>query len=208
VLGIDNALPATTLLTLGATASFGTVDLSGHYETVSGLAGNAGTIILGNGAIVGSGTATLDVAGGTGVSTFGGAIQGATNLLVSSGTLTLTGANVYTGGTSVSGGLLEISSAASLPAGTSLTLGSGGGAVFHAGILPGPVAGGAGSGNASVLGQTGPAQTLPVASAGAAAAAVPEPGTLALFAAGLAGLALAARRRKRDVAPSTRHCQR
>jgi autotransporter-associated beta strand protein len=206
VLGVDNALPTTTPLTLGATASFAAVDLSGHYETVSGLAGNAGTITSVRG--VSGGTATLDVAGGTGSSTFGGTIEGATDLLVSSGTLTLTGSNVYTGGTSVGGGLLEITSAAALPAGTSLTIGSDAGVVFDAGIRPGPVAGGDGTGNANVLGPTGQSFTPPVASGGADVAAVPEPDTLALLAAAaVAGLAVAAPPRKRDAASSTRRCQ-
>jgi autotransporter-associated beta strand protein len=213
----------TTTVTFGDAAgtSSGALDLAGSSQTVAGLA-VASTALVANQVIGNSSTSatgTLTFAGGTGgASTFGGTIQdgldgsgGTTALAVSSGTLTLTGSNVYSGGTSVSGGLLEISSAGSLPAGTSLTIGAGAGAVFDAGGT------GIGTGDAVVALSTGKASgplnvpgtaapsggTLPTAplavspaSGGSDVAAVPEPGTLGLLAAGIAGLAIAALRRK------------
>jgi len=79
---------------------------------------------------------------------------------VGAGTLILTTANSYSGGTTVEDGTLAISTAAALPTGTSLTVGAGGVFIFD----PAYVSAG------------------PAASAGAVSA-VPEPGTLALLAA-------------------------
>jgi autotransporter-associated beta strand protein len=221
VVGIANALPVTTTVTFGSGS--GTLDLAGNSQTVAGLAGNA---LVANQVIANSSTATtgtLTFAGGNGDSTFGGTIQdgldgagGPTALTVSSGTLTLTGSNVYSGGTSVTGGLLEITSASALPAGTSLTIGAGAGVVFDAGI-------GSGTGDAMIALSTGKASgtllAAPLASGAAAdrvpsgcgsaplavapaaggseVAAVPEPGTLGLLAAGLTGALLAAWRKRR-----------
>jgi autotransporter-associated beta strand protein len=126
-------------------------------------------------------------------------------LAVTSGTLMLTGSNIYSGGTSVAGGLLEIGSATSLPAGTSLTIGAGG--VFDAGIGEGGTSeGGMGAaGYASVALSTGKASGIqnvplavsPASGGGSGVAAVPEPGTLGLLAAGLGGALLAAWRKRR-----------
>ena len=194
VIGISNALPATTLLTLGDTASAGTIDLVGHYQTISGLGvasgATASSQVVSNSNT--GATATLEVAGGTNASTFGGMIENATNLLVSSGTLTLTGSNIYTGGTSVTGGLLEINSAGALPSGTSLTIGSGGGAVFDAG-------GSAGEQSFTPAAMERPARasfanaasvpsTVPGVSGNAGLSPVPEPGTCDLLVAGAIGL--------------------
>jgi autotransporter-associated beta strand protein len=224
VVGISNALPAATAVTFGG--SSGTLDLAGNDQTVAGLASSglvANQVIGSSGA---STVGTLTFAGGSGAaSTFGGTIQdgldgggGTTALAVASGTLTLTGSNIYSGGTSVSGGLLEITSASALPAGTSLTIGAGAGVVFDAGIGSGTgataglpssalaLSTGKASGTLNNLGTAGPASsgTLPAAplavspaSGGSAVAAVPEPGTLGLLAAGLGGVLLAAWRKRR-----------
>ena len=123
------------------------------------------------------------------------------NLALSSGTLTLCGTNSYQGGTTVAGGLLEIASVGSLPSGASLTIGSGGGVVFDAGIA------GSGTNDASVLGQTAqalaptaaPVAVSPVAGgsnfSNSTTAPVPEPGTLALVFAAV-GLGLIQLRRR------------
>jgi autotransporter-associated beta strand protein len=129
-------------------------------------------------------TITLDAAGGTldvpgeAKATVLGLIDGGGGLSkTGSGTLVLTDAT-YTGGTSVTGGLLEIASASALPAGTSLTIGSGGGVLFDASGAGGDARG------ADLVGQ---ALTAPVASdASASVMPVPEPGTLGLLAVGLA----------------------
>ena len=166
------------------------------------LAGT-GTIILtgtGGGLIVGSSTPIV----------FSGTLTGNAGLEVQSGAeLTLAGDNDYNGGTTVSGGLLEIASAAGLPSGTSLTIGSVAGVVFDgvqvaAGQWPvaseEPASGATGSASAS-LSTAGQASSGTLLAAPLAAshqplaapwvAAVPEPGALALLAAGLTGLVLA-----------------
>ena len=81
------------------------------------------------------------------------------------GTLTLTGTNTYAGGTTVTTGALILDGAASLLAGSSLTIGNanGPGAVFAT-----------------------PASVQQGAVPGAGVAPVPEPGTLALLAVGVA----------------------
>jgi autotransporter-associated beta strand protein len=224
VVGVTNALPAATTLTLGdTTGSGGTLDLAGNGQTVTGLAVASGALladqVIGNSNTSSVGTLTF-AGGSSGASTFGGTIQdgldgggGPTALAVASGTLTLTGSNVYSGGTSVTGGLLEISSAGALPAGTSLTIGAAAGAVFDAGIGTGTGDAGMGAtGYASASLNTGrasgtpnmslavsPAAPLAVspASGGSDVAAVPEPGTLGLLAAALGGVAIAALRKKR-----------
>jgi autotransporter-associated beta strand protein len=220
VVGISNALPMATVLTFGDTvSSSGTLDLDGNSQQVGGLA-VAGSALATSQVIGNSGTSPsiLTFAGSGTPSSFGGTIQdsldGGTNttaLTVSSGTLTLTGSNFYTGGTSVSGGLLEIGGAGGLPSGTSLTIGSDGGVVFDAGIGSSTGSGDSilalSTGKASgTLGTTAgsPSSAAPLAaplavsraSGDTGAAAVPEPGTLGLLAAGLVGLAVAALRRR------------
>jgi fibronectin-binding autotransporter adhesin len=87
-----------------ATPTSGTLDLDGTSQTVSGLAVAAGS----NNVITDSSTSagTLNFAGGTNpASSFSGAITGsALSLNVSSGSLTLDGANTYTGATTITGG--------------------------------------------------------------------------------------------------------
>ncbi len=89
------------------------------------------------------------------------------------GCLVLDGSNTYTGGTTVYGGTLWVETAAALPSGGNLTVGSGAASVF------GPACSGAGVSPASCGAGVSPASATPV----------PEPGTLALL---LAGLGIAA----------------
>ncbi len=101
VSGVNNALPTTTTLTIGTD---GTFDLGGNNQTLAGLTDTgAGTRTVTNN---GAATGTLTV---TGTSAFGGTIQDGSALtaLVVGGTnpvFTLTGANTYTGGTTVNTG--------------------------------------------------------------------------------------------------------
>ena len=98
------------------------------------------------------------------------------------GTLILSGSNSYGGGTVVEAGTLIATGASAIPAGTSLTLGAGGTFIFDPTQAGSPMTGGAVS---------------------AGVTAVPEPGTLALLAAGLAagfGVWQRKRRIRRDVA--------
>lgn len=115
-LGVSNALPTGTTLTLGLNATSGTLDLAGFNQTVGGLAVGSGATpasqsISNSGAVV----STLTFSGGS--STFGGIIQdgvGDMALTVTSGTLTLSGANTYTGATAINGGTLQLASTGSI----------------------------------------------------------------------------------------------
>ena len=116
-LGSNGAFPAATHvpLTFGNPSTFttGTLDLHGFNGVVGGLTdlyGAAANIIT-NSAPSTTGTLTFS----TGASTFGGVIQdgtatggGITALSVASGSLTLSAANTYSGGTSISGGTLIV----------------------------------------------------------------------------------------------------
>ena len=146
----------------------GTLDLTGFSPTIGGLSGAAGGLIAN---LSGTTNVTLTVSQ-SGSSTFAGTIaDGPTNnvaLVVNSGVLTLTGTNTYTGGTSVTGdAVLIVTSNQSLADGSSLSVGSGAGS-----FAPG----------------------IPASAAVASAAAVPEPGTFAVLAAGAAAALLLRRR--------------
>ncbi len=103
-------------------AAGATLDLNSFNETIGALAGG-GT--LGGNVTMGSGN--LTVGQGTTASTFGGVISGTGNLTQTgtSGTLTLTNADTYSGSTTISGGTLQLGTGAtgldgSLPNTTSL----------------------------------------------------------------------------------------
>jgi fibronectin-binding autotransporter adhesin len=103
--------------------------------------------------------------------TYSGNISGGLDLTTSgTGTVALSGSNTYTGGTFVDAGTLIAEDVSALPDGSNLTIGDG---ALFAGVVASDsvVAGSSNSGSSSV--------------------AVPEPGTLALLFAGLAGAAVA-----------------
>ena len=106
-LGVDNALPTTAGVTFGSTA--GSIDLNGHAQQIAFLAGASSGV----GGIVNSVagiTSTLTVSG-TGNGSYAGPIgtAGKANLALvkdGSGSLTLSGANPYSAGTTIAGGTL------------------------------------------------------------------------------------------------------
>jgi autotransporter-associated beta strand protein len=83
-----------------------TLDLHGFSNTIGSLSGN-GTVLNNGGA-----TATLTVGNDNTNTTFGGVLANGTGVLQltksGTGVLTLTGANTYTGGTTISSGILRL----------------------------------------------------------------------------------------------------
>ena len=216
-LGDNNRLPTATALTI---ASGGAFDLAGNVQTVGSLSGSAGAIVMNS--LSSSYLSTLTVAPSAGSTTFAGNIVGNNALALSgSGALTLSGTNSYYGGTTVSGGTLDIAAPSALSGSGLVTIAAGGRLVLGTGAGIGallaassPVGsdavalsaaaapatlGGPQSGyeNMATLGDAPASSQGGAGSAvGGTAAAVPEPGTIALLAAAAVGLVAWARRRK------------
>jgi fibronectin-binding autotransporter adhesin len=125
---------------------------------------------------------TVKITGDSDKLTFSGLLDGTGSLTLSddsagAGELVLaptSGSNSYSGGTIINGGTLRVDKSGGLPPGQALTIGAGGTVVLSSDLT------GAAASNAAT-----------------SATAVPEPGTIALLAAGLAGLLVAAWRRRR-----------
>lgn len=109
--GSDNRLPIGTTVTLGVNTISGALDLGGVNQTVAsiGTSGTGSQNRIGNSSTAAD--STLTVAAGTSTVTYGGGIVDVigsgtrkTGLSVASGTLSLTGAYAYTGGTTVASG--------------------------------------------------------------------------------------------------------
>ncbi len=160
--GASGVLPDSTTLVLGSASgnTGGTYDLNGFDETLTGLSGaGTGSRIVTNGAITGVSTLTL-----TGTSTFAGVIQNGATASVAvtkntGGTFTLSGANTYSGTTTVDAGTLLV--------GGSLS-----------GTLGVAVNGGTLGGNGAIT--TGHDGNVTVASGGNLAPGLGAPGTLTL----------------------------
>ena len=128
-LGNNNALPGGDLI-FGSNANQNTptLDMNGFNATVGKLTGGTNAVVD----IVSSGGAsTLTVGNNNASSTFTGVIQNSTGMLglskIGNGTLTLGSANTYGGGTTISGGILNINGDGALGAAASgLTFSSAG----------------------------------------------------------------------------------
>ena len=107
----------------GSIASSNGVSDDGTFD-ISGTDGGTSIQSLGGTGIVALGDQTLTVTQGH--DSFGGAIDGAGELVVTGGTQTLAGVNSYTGGTTVSGGTLALSDAGTLGAEVGSTTVNGG----------------------------------------------------------------------------------
>ena len=119
--GTTDAFSANSAVTVNARA---TLDLGGYSQAIGSLAG-AGTVTNS-----GSNNATLTAGGNNASTTFSGVIQDGNDTValtkLGTGTLTLTGNNSYSGGTTLDAGTLQISGAGTLGA-TTGTLGVAGG---------------------------------------------------------------------------------
>lgn len=117
IMGTDNVLPNSVPLSLGGGGSaIGTLDLAGHSQQVGGLtnntSGSGSAVITNSSATFGTltysnvngfnynGPNTADFNGGL-YTNFTGSIKGKLSLVVAGGTLTLGGANIYTGSTTI-----------------------------------------------------------------------------------------------------------
>ena len=191
-------------LALIAASDTETINMSGYPNLSLGASGN----VTFSGTLTPSGT-TYNLGGGSGTLTFTPAITGAASLNVSGrGTVVLTGSNKYTGGTTVSGGTLDFAGPAASPTAGILSVNSGGYVVL--GALVGSSASATAESNSDQAPIDTSSSAAPVApgmfsgtsgSPGGATwldsvesmanrdAAVPEPGTIALLAVGMLGLA-------------------
>lgn len=128
-LGISDALPFTTTLTIGKPDSVGDsiFDLNGLNQTVAGL-GEAHFAGAGKQRIISAGAAVLIVsnAAANTFGTTGSSIEGAVSLVkAGTNTLTLTGTNAYSGATTVSNGTLTVSGTGMLGNSTNIIVAAG-----------------------------------------------------------------------------------
>ena len=129
---LDVFEPVTNLGSALSLTGGGTVGLGGQSVTSDTLTLTDGSLLDGS---LSSGTRTvLSGMVGADLSGSGGLIKDGT------GSVVLSGSNDYSGGTTVLAGTLIVSSSASLPAGSSLTIGAGGVFIFEPSQAGGPVA--------------------------------------------------------------------
>ncbi len=139
-LAVANCLPPTTNVAFGALGgSTATLDLYGNNATIAALSGGTNAIIDD---LLSGGTSTLSVGNNNASGAFAGLVKSSSGSLalakIGSGTLTLSNANnSYNGGTTISGGILNINADTALgavpsPAATNLTFAANGTLQFGA----------------------------------------------------------------------------
>src|SRR5438876_10075696 len=123
-LGTTNSIGAASAVTVAAGATF---DLNGFSDVIGSLAG-AGTVTSGA-----AGAVTLTAGGNNSTTTFSGLIQNGSCTVAltktGTGTLTLSGANTYSGATTVSAGVLDVQNNTALGATAGATTVAGGAAL-------------------------------------------------------------------------------
>ena len=211
----NNMLPTTTPVIIDKT---GRLDLAGNNQQVASLSdgANGGGQVVNSGSICVTSTLTLSPTDGA-TSTFSGGIVGAIKLVMTgTGTQVLAGTNTYTGGTEASSGTLDFAGPDATPSEGILTVDPGGyvvlGALVQASL---PTATSEESAEESTATTATTSTTTAITSTakteasgivvgggaagavGGHAAAVPEPSTVVLLLAGVAGLAIATWRRRR-----------
>ena len=112
-LGNSNALPGTDLIFGTSLANTATLDMNGYNATIAALSGSTHAVVD---ILSGNGTSTLTVGNHDASSSFQGVIRNSTGTLsvskIGAGTLTLTGANIYTGATTIHAGTLSFAQGA------------------------------------------------------------------------------------------------
>ncbi len=120
-LGASNVIPDSSTLTLANLGS-AAFDLNGFSDAINSLSGGGGA---GGNVLLGSGTLTVNQGN------YAGVISGAGGLTkLSSNILTLSGANTYTGATTINDGTLNLDATGSLSDSTALTLANVANAIF------------------------------------------------------------------------------
>jgi fibronectin-binding autotransporter adhesin len=187
---LNNTSSAASTLTIDSDQSAGSLTFNASNGTITIAKGAAGNLTLGTSSApptirVNSGdvdiTASTHLGGNLVVTMSGGTTLefgnihedtvGSSLTLDGNGQLILSGSGLYTGGTIVNGGTLIVESAVGLDDGSSLTVGAGASSIF--------------------------ARISPAAVGGSPVSPVPEPGTLALLAAGGLLISCRALRRRR-----------
>lgn len=122
-LGVDNALPTTTVLTLDGQDGTGSgrfceLNLNGNDQTLAGLTSVSGRILRTQRVNNTSGTACTLTVNNAASYVYGAQLVGNLGLVKGgAGTLTLTGTNTYTGTTTISAGTLTLDGAGQLGSG-------------------------------------------------------------------------------------------
>ena len=190
---LDGIAPQLAGLTFGGTSGYTILQGSGTSQLTLGSSGSSALVAVAGGnhtisaPILLGGNLAVNTTGGASLELSGDIQEAATSSLTLSGNgqLILSGSNSYTGGTTVNGGTLLIVDSDALPAGQSLSIGSGGTLIFDAGLAPSP--------GPSLLAD----RTVTPGASPAAVAAVPEPGSFVLLAVAALVGAMASRRHGR-----------